>query len=37
MTREEQVQWTERLAQLYSGAVHDVMRGMGHDLSLIHI
>ena len=31
MTREEQVQWTERLAQLYSGAVHDVMRGMGHD------
>ncbi len=31
MTHEEQVQWTQRLAQLYSGAVHDVMRGMGHD------
>ena len=23
--------WTDRLAQLYSGAVHDVLRGMGHD------
>ena len=22
--------WTDRLAQLYSGAVHDVLRGMGH-------
>jgi regulator of RNase E activity RraA len=31
MTHEEEVQWTERLARLYSGAVHDVMRGMGHD------
>jgi len=31
MKLEEQSQWTARLARLYSGAVHDVMRGMGHD------
>jgi len=37
MTPEEQMQWTERLARLYSGAVHDVMRGMGHDNCVLPI
>ncbi len=31
MNHDEQAQWTARLAKLYSGAVHDVLRGMGHD------